>query len=113
MGICAVDAGISICKASWGLNLVVRMKKVSNRKATSHMAVMSTNVLFLGILTFGIVYYITGCLELMFCGKSLGNAEACLINAISQSIDLCGKVIVEDDRQCRCADTKCSIDEGF
>jgi hypothetical protein len=47
------DLGVTTCKASEGLNLVVRMKNESNRNATSHIAVMSIFVLFLGTLTFG------------------------------------------------------------
>jgi len=50
-----MEEGVSTITGSSGLNFVVSMKKVSNRKATSHMAVMSIDVLFLGIFTFGMV----------------------------------------------------------
>jgi hypothetical protein len=42
------ELGVTTVKASGGLNLVARIKKESNRKATSHIAVMSMFVLFLG-----------------------------------------------------------------
>ena len=35
--------------------IVANIKKVSSKNATSHMAVISTFVLFLGILSFGIL----------------------------------------------------------
>jgi hypothetical protein len=42
------ELGVTTDKASGGLNLVARIKKESSRKATSHIAVMSMFVLFLG-----------------------------------------------------------------
>jgi hypothetical protein len=39
------------------LNLAVRIKKVRSRNAMSHMAVMSSEMLFLGILTFPMVVF--------------------------------------------------------
>jgi hypothetical protein len=42
------ELGVTTESASGGLNLVARMKNESNRKATSHIAVMSMFVLFLG-----------------------------------------------------------------
>jgi hypothetical protein len=42
------ELGVTTDNASGGLYLVARIKKESNRKATSHMAVMSMFVLFLG-----------------------------------------------------------------
>src|SRR5687767_8724671 len=93
MGICAVEDGISICTASCGLNFVVRMKKVSNRKATSHMAVMSIAVLFLGNLTFGIINYLTKYAELMFRCKSLSDAKSGFINSVCHAIDFRGEII--------------------
>jgi len=49
------DFGVTTDKASGGLNLVARMKKDKRRKATSHIAVMSIFVLFLGTLTLGMI----------------------------------------------------------
>jgi hypothetical protein len=50
-----IDLGIVTITGSSALNWVVSMKKVNRRKATSHIAVMSTFVLFLGTFTFGIL----------------------------------------------------------
>jgi hypothetical protein len=47
------EFGVFISTGSGGLNLVAIMKNVRIRKATSTNGVMSTNVLFLGILTLG------------------------------------------------------------
>src|SRR5690606_4623788 len=61
IGVVDVDAGVLTSTGSFGLILVAKMKKVSNKNATSHIAVMSTNVLLRGILTLGIIslfYYI-------------------------------------------------------
>jgi hypothetical protein len=41
---------MNVLKASGGLYLVAKMKNDNNKKATSHMAVISTLVLFLGNL---------------------------------------------------------------
>src|SRR5215216_4747913 len=49
------DFGVVTARASAGLNLVVRMKNDNRRKATSHIAVMSTEVLFRGNFTFGML----------------------------------------------------------
>jgi hypothetical protein len=49
------EVGGFTVSTSGGLVLVARMKNDSNRKATSHIAVMSIFVLFLGIFTFGIL----------------------------------------------------------
>jgi hypothetical protein len=54
-GVVETDFGVTTESASGGLNFVVNMKKDNRRKATSHIAVMSTEVLFLGTLTFGII----------------------------------------------------------
>jgi hypothetical protein len=48
------DVGGSTASTSGGFVFVARMKKDNNRKATSHMAVMSMLVLFLGNLALGI-----------------------------------------------------------
>src|SRR6476620_10273044 len=45
----ATELGVFTGTASEGLNFVVRIKNDSSRKATSHIAVMSTAVLFRGI----------------------------------------------------------------
>ncbi len=42
------ELGVITVNASGGLNLVAKMKKESNRKATSHIAVMSMFVLLRG-----------------------------------------------------------------
>jgi hypothetical protein len=44
------ELGVVTAMASEGLNLVVRIKKDNKRKATSHMAVMSMEVLLRGNL---------------------------------------------------------------
>ncbi len=54
-GISEIDEGVETTTGSSGLNLVASMKKVSNRKATSHIAVMSMLVLFRAIFTLGII----------------------------------------------------------
>jgi hypothetical protein len=48
-----MEEGIATTMGSLATKLDVSIKNVSNRKATSHMAVISTIVLFLGTLTFG------------------------------------------------------------
>jgi hypothetical protein len=50
------ELGVTTDKASGGLNLVARIKKESNRKATSHIAVMSMFVLFLGNFALPILF---------------------------------------------------------
>jgi hypothetical protein len=55
IGIWAEEEGISIATTSFARNLVVKMKNVNNRNATSHMAVISIVVDLLGIFTFGMV----------------------------------------------------------
>jgi hypothetical protein len=50
----ATELGVTTARASAGLNFVARIKNDNRRKATSHIAVMSTAVLFLGNFTFGI-----------------------------------------------------------
>jgi hypothetical protein len=52
----ATEFGVSIGTASDGLNFVVRIKKERSKKATSHIAVISTVVLFRGI--FGLAIFI-------------------------------------------------------
>jgi hypothetical protein len=47
------ELGVFISTGSSGLNLVAMIKNVRIRKATSTKGVISTNVLFLGILTLG------------------------------------------------------------
>jgi hypothetical protein len=49
------ELGGSICTASDGFGFVVRMKKDNSKKATSHIAVISTLVLFRGIFGLAIV----------------------------------------------------------
>jgi hypothetical protein len=48
------ELGVATVNASGGLNFVARIKNDNNRNATSHMAVMSIDVLFLGIFILGI-----------------------------------------------------------
>jgi hypothetical protein len=48
------EKGITTFTGSSGLNLVVSIKKVTNRKARSTMGVMSIEGLFLGSFIFGI-----------------------------------------------------------
>jgi hypothetical protein len=48
------ELGVVTVNASGGLNLVANMKNDSNRNATSHIAVMSMDVLLRGILALGI-----------------------------------------------------------
>jgi len=50
-----IDVGVTTVTASGGFVFVARIKKDNSRKATSHIAVISTAVLFLGNLTFGII----------------------------------------------------------
>src|SRR5580704_6855630 len=52
------ELGVTTVSASGGLNLVARIKKESNRKATSHIAVMSMFVLFLGNFALPIFLYL-------------------------------------------------------
>jgi hypothetical protein len=52
------ELGVTTVSASGGLNLVAKIKKDSNRKATSHIAVMSMFVLLRGIFALGIVNYL-------------------------------------------------------
>jgi hypothetical protein len=52
-----IEEGVTTVTASGGLVLVARIKKDNSKKATSHIAVISTAVLFLGNLTFGILKY--------------------------------------------------------
>src|SRR6478609_12105302 len=54
----ATDFGMVTAIASDGLNLVVKIKNDNNRKATSHIAVMSMLVLLRGNLALPIVYYL-------------------------------------------------------
>src|ERR1043165_151332 len=49
-----MEEGVTTATGSSGLNLVASIKKVSSRNATSHIAVMSMFVLFLGIFILGI-----------------------------------------------------------
>jgi len=46
----ATELGVTTVIDSEALNFVVRIKKLNNKKATSHIAVMSIEVLFLGNL---------------------------------------------------------------
>jgi hypothetical protein len=50
-----IDEGVSITTVSCGFALAVSIKKVNNRKATSHMAVMSIE----GALRFGLFFGIS------------------------------------------------------
>jgi hypothetical protein len=50
-----MEEGVFTITGSSGLNLVASMKKVSRRKATSHMAVMSMLVLFRGNFAWPII----------------------------------------------------------
>jgi hypothetical protein len=50
-----MEDGVTTVTASGGLVLVARIKKDNSKKATSHIAVISTAVLFRGNLTFGIL----------------------------------------------------------
>ncbi len=50
------EFGVVISTGSGGLNLVTSIKKERIKKATSTNGVISKSVLFLGILTLGIVY---------------------------------------------------------
>jgi hypothetical protein len=52
----ATELGVVTVMASDALNFVVKMKKLSSKKATSHIAVISTEVLFLGSLGLDIIY---------------------------------------------------------
>jgi hypothetical protein len=49
-----MEAGVSTTTGSSGLNFAVRIKKVRSKNAISHMAVMSSEIFFRGILTFDI-----------------------------------------------------------
>jgi len=59
-GACLADTefGGSMCTASDGFGFVVRMKKDNSKKATSHIAVMSTFVLFRGIFGLDILKFL-------------------------------------------------------
>jgi hypothetical protein len=48
------EVGVLTARTSGGFCFVANIKNDNNKKATSHIAVMSMVVLFLGILTFGI-----------------------------------------------------------
>src|SRR6478609_7158947 len=78
----ARDVGISMGTSCVGRNFAVRMKKVSRRKATSHIAVISTTVLLRGTLIFGIIRYLFGLLMFPGC-KRLCKAVTDLIDSIS------------------------------
>jgi hypothetical protein len=52
-----IEFGVVTLSTSGGFCLVANIKKDNSRKATSHIAVMSTTVLLRGILTFGISIY--------------------------------------------------------
>src|SRR5690606_40009553 len=52
---CVTDAGVSTGSGSGARAVAVNIKNVSNRKDTSHMAVMSIVVLALFTFTFGIM----------------------------------------------------------
>src|SRR6185312_4939215 len=55
------ELGVVTLNASGGLNFVAKMKKDNNRKATSHIAVMSIVVLLRGIFALGIVnFFVVG-----------------------------------------------------
>src|SRR5690606_8403284 len=56
-GMSDMELGVTTVTGSSGLNLVASMKKVSSRKATSHIAVISTLVLFRGTFTLGMVLF--------------------------------------------------------
>ena len=53
-GISDIELGVVTITGSSGLKRVASIKNVSSRNATSHIAVMSMFVLFLGIFTLGI-----------------------------------------------------------
>ena len=63
-----MEEGVSMAAASCDRNWAVRMKNVSSRKATSHIAVISTVELARFILTAGIV-------ELSFCPPGVYRAD--------------------------------------
>lgn len=122
------------------------------------MAVMSSEMLFLGILTFGMgvlsqkVWGFSGaastvancqcpslrdhgadglmlvyqslvwanglargqrdrCLVFVSSVKALQNAEASLVDAVSQGVDFAGEVVVSNNRQCRRTDTQSGVDK--
>ena len=79
-----IEAGVSTAIGSSGLNLAVRMKKVRSKKAMSHIAVMSSEMLFLGILTFAMVLFqLQNEVELLGFGtESLDDAETYFIDAV-------------------------------
>jgi hypothetical protein len=54
--VCTVDDGVSTGSGSGTFAVAVRIKNVSKRKATSHIAVMSMDVAFLVIFTLAIFY---------------------------------------------------------
>src|ERR1043166_164205 len=84
-----------ICTSSGGRNVVVSMKNVSNRKATSTKGVLSIatpNLRFL-ILGIGRPFHLfrTGC-------QRLNYLVAGLINHIGEIIDLIDEEIIGDNR---------------
>jgi hypothetical protein len=56
-GISTIEDGVMTSTGSIGLALAVRIKKVSSRKDTSHMAVISTNTEPFFTWIFGILIY--------------------------------------------------------
>jgi uncharacterized membrane protein YbhN (UPF0104 family) len=52
-----VDEGVETASGSGCLAVAVKMKKVSNNDATSHMAVISVTVLVLLTLILGIIFF--------------------------------------------------------
>src|SRR6476619_2562980 len=93
-----MDEGMSIATDSGALNFVASIKKVRSRKAMSHMAVISKEMLFLGILTLGIYLFLVS-------GERLCNAKTHFVNIVCQGIDFAGKIIVGDDGQRRSGNT--------
>jgi hypothetical protein len=58
MALVETEFGVVTSTGSAGLNFVAMMKNVRIRKATSTNGVISTNVLFFGILTLGMFKFI-------------------------------------------------------
>ena len=102
------------CRGASGLLVEVNIKKVSNNTVTSLIAVISMNVLFFLIFALPIVVHFKGVARLfMRSRKGLYNRETYFIEAVSQFINLISVVVISNNRQCTCQDTKCCIDQRF
>src|SRR5690606_20173435 len=108
---CVVDAGVSTGSGSGARAVAVNIKNVSNKKDTSHMAVMSIVVLALFTFTFGmlviLVYYYIDTMQLqrifhksrkkfhhflfVTCRICLYDREASLVNRIGEGINFRSK----------------------